>query len=149
MYKRQNDAFTNIPIRRNYRTNVSGNLLTKQGTINVTIDPEFEQPDLNDYPELRAALANGGSVALSEDVTISAPLVVESGKTVEIDLNGHDIINTTSLPDTDPRYGNTTVFEVKGDATLNIKGDGDVKAIGTNLNEDGYQMCIRDRGSVE
>ena len=138
-----NDAFTNIPIRRNYRTNVSGNLLTKQGTINVTIDPEFEQPDLNDYPELRAALANGGSVALSEDVTISAPLVVESGKTVEIDLNGHDIINTTSLPDdTDPRYGNTTVFEVKGGATLNIKGDGDVKAIGTNPDEDGYRMAV-------
>ena len=144
-----NDAFTNIPIRRNYRTNVSGNLLTKQGTINVTIDPEFEQPDLNDYPELRAALANGGSVALSEDVTISAPLVVESGKTVEIDLNGHDIINTTSLPDTDPRYGNTTVFEVKGDATLNIKGDGDVKAIGTNLNEDGYRMAVYAYGDAQ
>ena len=142
-----NDAFTNIPIRRNYRTNVSGNLLTKQGTINVTIDPEFEQPDLNDYPELRAALANG--VALSEDVTISAPLVVESGKTVEIDLNGHDIINTTSLPDTDPRYGNTTVFEVKGDATLNIKGDGDVKAIGTNLNEDGYRMAVYAYGDAQ
>ena len=133
-----NDAFTNIPIRRNYRTNVSGNLLTKQGTINVTIDPE-----------LRAALANGGSVALSEDVTISAPLVVESGKTVEIDLNGHDIINTTSLPDTDPRYGNTTVFEVKGDATLNIKGDGDVKAIGTNLNEDGYRMAVYAYGDAQ
>ena len=131
------------------RTNVSGNLLTKQGTINVTIDPEFEQPDLNDYPELRAALANGGSVALSEDVTISAPLVVESGKTVEIDLNGHDIINTTSLPDTDPRYGNTTVFEVKGDATLNIKGDGDVKAIGTNLNEDGYRMAVYAYGDAQ
>lgn len=144
-----NDAFKNIPIRRNYKTNVSGNLLTKQGTINVTIDPEFEQPDLNDYPELRAALANGGSVALSEDVTISAPLVVESGKTVEIDLNGHDIINTTSLPDTDPRYGNTTVFEVKGDATLNIKGDGDVKAIGTNLNEDGYRMAVYAYGDAQ
>ena len=144
-----NDAFTNIPIRRNYRTNVSGNLLTKQGTINVTIDPEFEQPDLNDYPELRAALANGGSVALSEDVTISAPLVVESGKTVEIDLNGHDIINTTSLPDTDPRYGNTTVFEVKGEATLNIKGDGDVKAIGTNPNEDGYRMAVYAYGDAQ
>ena len=25
-----NDAFTNIPIRRNYKTNVSGNLLTKK-----------------------------------------------------------------------------------------------------------------------
>ena len=42
-----NDAFTNIPIRRNYRTNVSGNLLTKQGAIDVTIDPEFYTPDYN------------------------------------------------------------------------------------------------------
>ena len=38
-----NDAFTNIPIRRNYRTNVSGNLLTRKGTISVTIDPEFDE----------------------------------------------------------------------------------------------------------
>ena len=59
-----NGDFKNIPIRRNYRTNVSGNLLTKQGTFNVTIDPEFYKPDINDYPELRAALANGGSVTL-------------------------------------------------------------------------------------
>ena len=144
-----NGDFKNIPIRRNYRTNVSGNLLTKQGTINVTIDPEFYKPDINDYPELRAALANGGSVTLSEDVTIEAPLVVETGKTVEIDLNGKDIINTTSLPDTDPRYGNTTVFEVKGGSTLNIKGDGDIKAIGTKPNEDGYRMAVYAYGDAK
>ena len=144
-----NGDFKNIPIRRNYRTNVSGNLLTKQGTFNVTIDPEFYKPDINDYPELRAALANGGSVTLSEDVTIEAPLVVETGKTVEIDLNGKDIINTTSLPDTDPRNGNTTVFEVKGGSTLNIKGDGDIKAIGTKPNEDGYRMAVYAYGDAK
>lgn len=144
-----NGDFKNIPICRNYRTNVSGNLLTKQGTFNVTIDPEFYKPDINDYPELRAALANGGSVTLSEDVTIEAPLVVETGKTVEIDLNGKDIINTTSLPDTDPRYGNTTVFEVKGGSTLNIKGDGDIKAIGTKPNEDGYRMAVYAYGDAK
>ena len=144
-----NGDFKNIPIRRNYRTNVSGNLLTKQGTFNVTIDPEFYKPDINDYPELRAALANGGSVTLSEDVTVEAPLVVETGKTVEIDLNGKDIINTTSLPDTDPRYGNTTVFEVKGGATLNIKGDGNIKAIGTKPNEDGYRMAVYAYGDAK
>ena len=144
-----NGDFKNIPIRRNYRTNVSGNLLTKQGTFNGTIDPEFYKPDINDYPELRAALANGGSVTLSEDVTVEAPLVVETGKTVEIDLNGKDIINTTSLPDTDPRYGNTTVFEVKGGATLNIKGDGNIKAIGTKPNEDGYRMAVYAYGDAK
>lgn len=36
------ENFNNIPIRRNYRTNVSGNLLTKQGSFSVTIDPVFE-----------------------------------------------------------------------------------------------------------
>ena len=144
-----NSDFKSIPIRRNYRTMVSGNLLTKQGDITVEIDPEFYKPDIVDYPELRAALANGGSVTLSEDVTVEAPLVVETGKTVEIDLNGKDIINTTSLPDTDPRYGNTTVFEVKGGATLNIKGDGDIKAIGTKPNEDGYRMAVYAYGDAK
>ncbi len=147
-----NGDFKNIPIRRNYRTNVSGNLLTKQGTFNVTIDPEFYKPDITvvtTAEELHAAFANGGSVTLSEDVTVEAPLVVETGKTVEIDLNGKDIINTTSLPDTDPRYGNTTVFEVKGGATLNIKGDGNIKAIGTKPNEDGYRMAVYAYGDAK
>ena len=116
-----NGDFKNIPIRRNYRTNVSGNLLTKQGTFNVTIDPEFYKPDINDYPELRAALANGGSVTLSEDVTIEAPLVVETGKTVEIDLNGHTIMN-----ETDVWAGNDwSLFSVRG-GSLTVK-NGTVK----------------------
>ena len=116
-----NGDFKNIPIRRNYRTNVSGNLLTKQGTFNVTINPEFYKPDINDYPELRAALANGGSVTLSEDVTVEAPLVVETGKTVEIDLNGHTIMN-----ETDVWAGNDwSLFSVRG-GSLTVK-NGTVK----------------------
>ena len=145
-----NSDFKSIPIRRNYRTMVSGNLLTKQGTFNVTIDPEFYQPDITvvtTAEELHTAFANGGSVTLSEDVTVEKPLVVETGKTVEIDLNGKDIINTTSLPDGE--YGNTTVFEVKGGATLNIKGDGDIKAIGTKPNEDGYRMAVYAYGDAK
>ena len=147
-----NSDFKSIPIRRNYRTMVSGNLLTKQGDITVEIDPNFYKPDITvvtTAEELHAAFANGGSVTLSEDVTVEAPLVVETGKTVEIDLNGKDIINTTSLPDTDPRYGNTTVFEVKGGSTLNIKGDGDIKAIGTKPNEDGYRMAVYAYGDAK
>ena len=116
-----NSDFKSIPIRRNYRTMVSGNLLTKQGDITVEIDPEFYKPDINDYPELRAALANGGSVTLSEDVTIEAPLVVETGKTVEIDLNGHTIMN-----ETDVWAGNDwSLFSVRG-GSLTVK-NGTVK----------------------
>ena len=116
-----NSDFKSIPIRRNYRTMVSGNLLTKQGDITVEIDPEFYKPDINDYPELRAALANGGSVTLSEDVTVEAPLVVETGKTVEIDLNGHTIMN-----ETDVWAGNDwSLFSVRG-GSLTVK-NGTVK----------------------
>jgi len=116
-----NSDFKSIPIRRNYRTMVSGNLLTKQGDITVEIDPEFYKPDIVDYPELRAALANGGSVTLSEDVTIEAPLVVETGKTVEIDLNGHTIMN-----ETDVWAGNDwSLFSVRG-GSLTVK-NGTVK----------------------
>ena len=41
-----------------------------------------------------------------------------------------------------PQYGNTTVFEVKGGATLNIRGDGNVHAISTEPNEDGYRFAV-------
>lgn len=38
--------FSNIPLQRNYKTNVSGNLLTKKANITVTVNPAFNQPDI-------------------------------------------------------------------------------------------------------
>ncbi len=35
----------NVPVQRNYRTNVYGNVLTTDGEVNVIIKPEFEEPD--------------------------------------------------------------------------------------------------------
>ena len=36
-----------VPVQRNYRTNVYGQLLTSQVGFNVIINPEFEEPDYN------------------------------------------------------------------------------------------------------
>ena len=36
-----------VPVQRNYRTNIYGNLITSQGTFNVTIDKNFNAPDNN------------------------------------------------------------------------------------------------------
>lgn len=93
-----NDAFKNIPIRRNYKTNVSGNLLTKQGTINVTIDPIWEGETLvvingalnvttgAEYTSLQEAIdaASAGNVirvwgVLDEDIAIDKDLTLEGG----------------------------------------------------------------------
>ena len=36
---------TQIPVQRNYKTNIVGNLLTSQGEFTVVVVPEFEKPD--------------------------------------------------------------------------------------------------------
>lgn len=41
---------SNVPVQRNYRTNIYGNLLTSTTTFNVTIDPIFNAPDNNTNP---------------------------------------------------------------------------------------------------
>lgn len=137
---------TGVPVQRNYRTNIFGSLLTTSADFDVTIEPAFTKPD-HDYDELLLAAQNGGAVTLAGDVVIEEPLVVAPGKTMTVDLNGHDIVNTTSLPDADPRYGNTTVFEVSGNGTLNIKGDGKIQAISEEPNQDGYRMAVYARGN--
>ena len=39
--------FNNIPVQRNYRTNIIGWLLTNPAQFNITIDADFEKPDYN------------------------------------------------------------------------------------------------------
>ena len=80
-----NDAFTNIPIRRNYRTNVSGNLLTKKGTISVTIDPNPEgdiAQDIDQVKDIAAAneafAAGKTNVVVTDAPTDEATLVLPS-----------------------------------------------------------------------
>ena len=79
-----NDGFTNIPIRRNYRTNVKGNLLTKKGSINVTINPGFADEEYDEtitevatLEEANAALAEGKTnIVVTEAPASSATLTI-------------------------------------------------------------------------
>lgn len=135
-------TISNVPVQRNYRTNIFGSILTGAVDLEITIDPDFETTEHN-YEELLLAAQNGGSVTLTEDVTITEALTIANGVTVTIDLNSHDIINNTSIPDdTRPDLGNTTVFQVGDGATLNIRGEGKVHAISNVENEDGYRMAV-------
>ncbi len=43
-----NRNLTNIPIQRNYKTNVSGNLMTAAGTFTVSVIPDFTTPDIDE-----------------------------------------------------------------------------------------------------
>ncbi len=37
--------YTNVPVKRNYRTNIYGKLLTDPAAFNITIDPSYYEPD--------------------------------------------------------------------------------------------------------
>lgn len=42
----------NVPVRRNYRTNIIGNILTEQVVFNIVIQPDFYKPDeVVNYPK--------------------------------------------------------------------------------------------------
>ena len=95
-----NDAFHNIPIRRNYKTNVSGNLLTKKGSMSVTINPEFNTPDIESKivevgttAEVAQALKDGATnivvkeAPATDAVTISIPKIYEENNAVQLAIS--------------------------------------------------------------
>ena len=107
-------TYSNVPLQANYRTNIVGNLFTSPAEVNITVDPAFDTPAHNVYPELLAVAANGGSITLSEDVELSEPLVIAAGKNAVINLNGKTIKNSST----------EIAIMVNGDLT--IDGDGNV-----------------------
>ena len=132
----------NVPVQRNYRTNIFGSLLTGSVDFDITIEPDFDTPDYN-YQELLLAAQNGGKVVLTSDVTITESLVIAENVHTVVDLNGHDIINNTSVPDAPGSdLGNTTVFTIQNGATLDIRGEGNIQAVSTEPNQDGYRMAV-------
>ena len=98
--------FPDIPLQRNYRTNVSGNLLTKTGTLTVEVNADFEGTLVSTPDELMDVFKTGGSVRLSKDIELTGTgddvISIERGSQVQIDLGGKNLTlngNTLSASD--------------------------------------------------
>ena len=85
-----NRSFSNVPVQRNYRTNIVGSVLTQGVDFDIEIDPGFGDPDHN-LAALLMAAENGGSVTLTEDVELPRTLIVQAGKKLTVDLGGQEI----------------------------------------------------------
>jgi hypothetical protein len=109
-----------VPVQRNHRTNIYGQLLTSDVDINIEIKPEYEEPAF-ELAELQKAALNGGFVTLKEHVTLKAPLEVRSNMT--IDLNGYTI--TAELKEEGRHH-----YAIDNYGTLTLKGNGAIKARG-------------------
>ena len=139
-----------VPVQRNYRTNIYGNLLTSMVDINVEIVPAYE--DDNKYgvedgkvytkvattEEFNAAFADEDidMIVLDADINLSSvvtraadpALIISKGKTLEIDLNGKKLSATST--GTGKNYN---MFDVNG-GTLTVKnGTMEYKHEGENM----------------
>lgn len=88
-YTLTNRTFTNVPVQRNYRTNIYGSLLTNTADFNVVIAPGFNDPDYNHnvitastQTELATAAQTPNAVIkLKENTTYTLPATVAEGVT--------------------------------------------------------------------
>jgi len=160
----RNFTVPNVPVQRNYRTNVYGTLLTTDGEVKIDIKPEFDQPDINpDIPEVDVVAdgvlktettyyitnANGfqwladqttGNTDQESDAKIKALL---AGKTIELGAD-LDMNNTAVKPIRLWCPENPVTFDGMGHTIKNIKFVGSKTSLisrttGTvkNLNIDG------------
>ena len=72
-----------VPVQRNYRTNIYGNILTSDVDLNVVIKPEYNEPDY-EADELQKAAAFGGEVTLAEDVVLENPLEIQANMVLNL-----------------------------------------------------------------
>ena len=129
-----NDAKTrvvgSVPVQRNYRTNIYGQLLTSDVDINVEIKPEYKDEhnvesglfsQVADVVSLQEAIdaAPVGeltTIILTEDIDLSATRAlgyitrVENGSNIVIDGNGHTIKGGIRIVGQSNKTSETTVI---------------------------------------
>ena len=90
-------SFTNVPLQRNYRTNIYGSLLTNSVDFNVVIEPAFsgefahEVVRASTFAALKAAVANGQSVDAEKT------LVLSGGQSETLNLGDLSISNKNNI----------------------------------------------------
>ena len=113
-------SYANVPVQRNYRTNIYGNILTEEANFNIVIAPEFETPDYGPIEvataaDLATAVTTGMPIKLTADVALPATLTIPAGKEVTINLNGKKLTNAS-----------TQNFAIQVNGTVIIEGEGEV-----------------------
>ena len=101
-------TFNNVPLQRNYRTNIYGNLLTSSTTFNVVITPGFNDGDITYWdgtstsePQKDATtgayqVSSAAEWAwLAKQTSLSSDIVI----TKDIDFCGHEVMSITLYGD--------------------------------------------------
>ena len=134
-----NQGLNNVPVQRNWRTNIIGKILTGDITFNIVIDEEFEDNHnvvlpyatignvvYKSFADAMAAVQDGETIKLEGETTLvgvaDGNLFTIDGKSITIDLNGYGFVAT--VPDVTK---NSSIFYVAKNSGLTIEGEGNVK----------------------
>ena len=134
-----NQGLNNVPVQRNWRTNIVGKILTGDITFNIVIDEEFEDDHnvvlpyatigdvvYKSFAEAMAAVQDGETIKLEGETTLDGVadgnLFTIEGKSITIDLNGYGFVAT--VPNVTK---NSSIFYVAKNSGLTIVGEGNVK----------------------
>ena len=98
-------TFTNIPVQRNYQTNVRGNLLTDRTGVEIEVVPDFDgthgwieaEAEVGTAEELVAVFAKGGNVKLTASITLGSGYLINQDVEVNIDLNQQTLTSSGAL----------------------------------------------------
>ena len=125
-----------VPVQRNYRTNIYGQLLTSNTEVNVIIEPAYYEPDYNVNP-----VANG--VEYDNETKTFYISTAEGLKWVATQVNNHGASPYVQTSDYKGNYGAENVSFTG--QTVVLKNDIDMKGIlwtpiGNETNEGGVSL---------
>lgn len=152
----ENMAVSNVPVKKNHRTNIIGAFMTTQAIFDIEVIPFYDEVDYDiingelmlkskmTVDEINYILKNrSGAYALAEDLTIDKQLVVPAGITATLNLNGHNINNTTDIWNDNVGVKAWSLISVQG-GDLTINGEGQV----TGKANDCFALDVRNGGNL-
>ena len=127
-----------VPVQRNYRTNIFGNILTSDVDVNVIINPAYEIPDydiinsdevtVHNEAEFTAALASSycKAIKLGNDIVLTAIAGNTITRDVVIDMNGFTISADRSYLNNKQTTAAISVLVVDNEAKVEFVGEGSI-----------------------
>ena len=91
------------------------------GNVTVNGAPTYHVRSAED---LGMSFANGGNIILEADIELDASLTVPAGKTVVLDMNGHNVSYTTDVAATSQVIWNNGTLTILGEGAINYHSTG-------------------------
>ena len=118
-------SYPNAPVKRNWRTNLIGALLTNSTNVNVEVDPGFGGEEDHNYPFVGVVAADGTAVTYNTFAEAwDAVTLARSSEPATIRVRGNVDLGTTNGTAYTLPAGQSVVLDLGG-ATLNHFSDGD------------------------